>query len=98
MRWFPIALTLLPLAGCVHTATHEFASCDRKASHAYPTSAERPAYLDEIRVCMAINGFDYKASAERCAGAPSEANHACYVPSEGFEHFLYQHGLSSAVD
>ena|ERR1700691_4826845 len=98
MRWLPIALAMLPLAGCIHTAANEFADCEHSARRAFPSSMQRPAYLDDIRVCMAMNGFAYKVSARTCAGNPNEANHSCYVPNQGFEHFLYQHGLGSVVE
>jgi hypothetical protein len=98
MKWLALALALLPLAGCIHTATNEFARCERHARHAYPAGHERAAYLDDIKVCMAMNGFDYNVPGARCTGATSEANRACYVPNQGFEHFLYRHGMSSAVE
>ncbi|HEY5211084.1 MAG TPA: hypothetical protein VIJ42_16720 [Stellaceae bacterium] len=82
MRWFLIALLLVPLGGC-NSAKHQLAKCDRDARHAYPSPLQSPAHDDEVLQCMGINGYEHDSAKAGCAADASTGDHACYVPNHG---------------
>jgi len=83
MRWLLIAFLLVPLGGCDRSLGHQFAKCDRAARHAYPPTLQSPAYDDEVRQCMGMNGYEHDAAKAGCAADASTGDHACYVPNHG---------------